>query len=309
MIVSFPDTDWRDDVGPVDGITPVVWHPREPAPQTPIDVVVAPYVGAARSIAAVREVPSVRFVQLLTAGYDGILEQLPVSVRVANAAGVHDDSTAEMGMALALASQRGIPGFVRAHPEGHWKFPGLLPSLADRRVLIVGYGSVGRALGRRLAPFEVDLTVVAGRARDGDDLVDRVHAIEDLPELLPTAEVVFVVVPLSEGTRGLIGEEFLAALPDDALVVNLARGPVADTDAVLRHTGRLRFALDVTDPEPLPPDHPLWRAPNVLISPHVGGASSAFRPRALRMLRAQLTRLSRGEEPEHIVGSGTLPGT
>ncbi|GAA1751026.1 2-hydroxyacid dehydrogenase [Nostocoides vanveenii] len=309
MFVSFPDADWRDDVGPIDGITPVVWHPRDPGPDAPVDAVVAPYVGAARSIAAVGQVPSVRFVQLLTAGYDGILEQLPESVSVANAAGVHDDSTAEMGMALALASQRGLPGFARAQPEGDWTFPGLLPSLADRRVLIVGYGSVGRALGRRLVPFQVELTAVAGHARDGDDLVDRVHPIENLPELLPTAEVVFVVVPLSDVTRGLIGEDFLAALPDDALVVNIARGPVADTDALLRHTGRLRFALDVTDPEPLPPDHPLWRAPNVLISPHVGGASSAFRPRALRMLREQLTRLARGEEPAHVVGVGARPAT
>lgn len=307
MFVSFPDAGWRDDLGPIDGITPVIWHPRDPAPDAAPDVVVAPYVGAARSIAAVAAVSSVRFVQLLTAGYDGILEQLPDTIRVANAAGVHDDSTAELAVALALASQRGIPGFVRAQPEGRWKFPGLLPSLADRRVLIVGYGSVGRALASRLLPFEVELTAVAGHARDGDGLVDRVHGIDDLPGLLPRAEVVFIVVPLTDATRGLVDDDFLASLPDDALVVNIARGPVADSDAVLRHTGRLRFALDVTDPEPLPPDHPLWHAPNVLISPHVGGASSAFRPRALRMLRAQLTRLAAGEEPKHVVGRGQLP--
>ena len=265
---SFPDQTWLDDVGPIPGIDAVVWNLTDPPPSDDIEVVIPNYLGAARRIGAVANVPTVRFVQLLTAGYDGILEKLPEGVAVANAGHLHDDSTSEM---------------------------------ADRRVLVLGYGSVGRAIVSRLLPFKAEVTAVASRARPGDDLVDRVHGTDELPTLLPLAQVVIVVVPLSDATRGLVGDDFLAALPDGALVVNVARGPVADTEAVLRHTDRLAFALDVTDPEPLPAEHPLWRAPNVLISPHVGGMSTAMRPRAIHLLREQLGRIGRGEEPSHLV--------
>ena len=139
---------------------------------------------------------------------------------------------------------------------------------------------------------------MASRPRSGDDLVPAVHGIDDLPDLLPEHDVVVVVVPLTESTRGLVDDSFLSALADDSLVVNVARGQVADTDALLRHAGRLRLALDVTDPEPLPQDHPLWTAPGVLITPHVGGVSTAFRPRAVRMLREQLGR-GRGLRRDH----------
>ncbi len=302
---TLADQSWVDDLGPIEGVRTSVWDLRGPAPRTPIDVVVAPYQGAAEVIGAVGQVPSVRLVQLLTAGYDGILEQVPDRVAVANAAGVHDASTAELALALVLAAQRGLPGFVRAQDQGVWGPRPFLPSLADRRVLVVGYGQVGRAIARRLMPFEARLTAVASRARAGDDLVDAVHGIDELLKLLPDTEIAIVVTPLSPDTEGLIGEGFLAALPDDALVVNVARGPVADTAAILRHTGRLRFALDVTDPEPLPEGHPLWHAEGVLITPHVGGVSTAFRPRALALLREQLTRLAAGDEPDHVVGQGS----
>ena len=138
---------------------------------------------------------------------------------------------------------------------------GQRPSLAGSRVLIVGYGSVGRAIARRFDAFEVTLTAVASRARAGDDLVDAVHGIDELPELLPDQDVVVVIVPLNDSTHRLVDEAFLEAMPDGSLLVNVARGPVADTDALVRHAGRLRIALDVTDPEPLPDGHPLWSAP------------------------------------------------
>jgi len=160
---------------------------------------------------------------------------------------------------------------------------------------------VGRAIEARLTPFEVSLTRVASRARDDEH--GRIHGIDELAELLPAAEVVIVGVPLSDATTRLVDADLLAALPDGALVVNVARGPVADTDAILAEatSGRLRFALDVTDPEPLPDGHPLFALPNVLISPHVGGATSAMMPRMARLLREQIERMLRGEEPRNVV--------
>lgn len=304
MLVSLPNQSWVEQVGPVDGVDLVVDDLSVPLPHDgDLEVVVPPYMSA-WDTSLLRRMPRLRLVQLLTAGYDGLTGGvLPPGVALANAAGVHDASTAELAVALTLAAQRGIPGFVRAAESGLWQRPGFLPSLADRRVLIIGYGSVGQAVARRLLPFEVSLTAVASRARPGDQLVGMVHATADLPALLPEHDVVIVVVPLSPATTGLVNEAFLAAMPDDSLLVNIARGPVADTDALVRHAGRLRLALDVTDPEPLPQDHPLWRALGVLISPHVGGASTAFHPRAVALLREQLTRLAAGAPPNHVVST------
>ncbi len=304
-VVSFPDQSWLESVGPVEGIEALVWDPRDPPPARPVEVVIAPYLRPASELEAVRGMPSVRLVQLLTAGYDGALTVVPEAVAVANAAGVHDASTSELTVALILAVLRGIPDAVRDGTRGEWPSLAIRTSLADRRVLVVGYGSVGRAVAARLAPFEVSLTGVAGRARGGDELVGQVHGVDELPHLLPHHDVVVVTVPLTEDTRGLVGERFLAAVPDGGLVVNVARGPVADTAAILRHAGRLSFALDVTDPEPLPPGHPLWTAPGVLVTPHIGGASTAFRPRAVAMLREQLSRLAAGGEPRHVVRRAT----
>ncbi len=162
---------------------------------------------------------------------------------------------------------------------------------ADRRVLVVGYGAIGAAIEARLRAFECEVVRVARTARDG------VHAIAELPELLPTADVVILIVPLTSETRGLVDAGFLAAMKQDALLVNLARGAVVVTDDLLAalHDGRVRAALDVTDPEPLPADHPLWDAPGVLISPHAGGASTAMWPRAHRLVREQLARFVAGE--------------
>lgn len=301
LVASFPDREWLEAVGPLDGVTSVVWSPSGPVPQEAVEVYVAPYMGSPDDVAVVARQPSVRLVQLLSAGFDNVLPALPEGVALANAAGVHDDSTAELAVGLALASLRGIDDAARAMPKGQWPGRRWRRSLADSRVLILGYGSVGRAIARRLAPFEVTVTAVASRARGGDDLVGRVHGIDELPALLPEHDVVVLVVPLTEQTTHLVDDDFLAALADGTLVVNVARGPVVDTDAMLRHAGRLSFALDVTDPEPLPADHPLWSAPGVLVTPHVGGATSAFRPRAVRLLREQLTRMARGEEPVNVV--------
>lgn len=289
--------------GVPEGVELVEWDLAGPPPAAasgrPIDMVVPPYMGAAERL-GVLEGLEVGLVQSQSIGYDDIPEALPAGHVFANAASVHETSTAELAVGLAIAAQRGIPDFVRAAAEGRWA-PARHASLADRRVLLVGYGGVGRAIEERLAPFEVELTRVASRARDDEH--GRIHGIDELPALLHEAEIAIVVVPLNDTTTRLVDAAFLAALPDGALVVNVARGPVADTDAILAEaaSGRLRFALDVTDPEPLPDGHPLFALPNVLISPHVGGATSAMMPRMARLLRDQIERMLRGDEPRNVV--------
>jgi phosphoglycerate dehydrogenase-like enzyme len=234
--------------------------------------------------------------QTQTAGVDNVERHVPASVTLCNARGVHDASTAELAVALILASLRGLPDFVRQAQTGTWQ-NGMRPALADRRVLLVGHGSIGAALERRLDGFECELVRVARRARDG------VHGWEQLPQLVPEADVVVLLVPLTDETRHLVDAAFLARMKDGALLVNVARGPVVDTDALVAAcaSGRLSAALDVTDPEPLPADHPLWRTPGVLISPHVGGASTAMQPRVIRLIREQLGRFAAGEPLLNVV--------
>ena len=306
LLVTVPGASLRralDQAGGVpDGVEVVEWDLAGPPPIEAgrrIDIVVPPYMGAADRLGALDGV-DVGLVQSQSIGYDDIAAALPPGHVFANAASVHETSTAELTLALVLAAQRGIPDFVRAASEGRWA-PARHESLADRRVLLVGYGGVGTAIEDRLAPFEVELTRVASRARD--DEAGRIHGIDELPELLPTAEIVIVGVPLNESTTGLVDAAFLAAMPDGALLVNIARGKVADTSAILAEaqSGRLRFALDVTDPEPLPDGHPLFALANVLISPHVGGASTAMMPRMARLLRRQVERMLRGDEPLNVV--------
>jgi phosphoglycerate dehydrogenase-like enzyme len=294
--VSLPGEELAGALGDVSPRVELLrWDMAGPPPRDDIDLAVVPYLPGNEHLRWLEGVRT-RLVQAQYLGYDGVAEALPPGHVYANARGVHETSTAELALALLLAAQRGIPDFVRAAgaPAGA---PAWYPSLADRRVMVLGHGGVGRAIEARLAPFEVDLVRVARTARDG------VHGIAELPELLPACEVVIVGVPLTEETERLVDARFLAALPDGAIVVNVARGRVADTASIVAEarTGRLRFALDVTDPEPLPPGHELFRLPNVLISPHAGGMSSAMLPRVARLVRRQIELLLTGAEPVNVV--------
>jgi phosphoglycerate dehydrogenase-like enzyme len=282
----------------------VTWDIHEPHPRADeVAVVVPPYLDPHQRLDLLGTLPKLELVQLLTAGYDNVTPHLPRGVTLCSGGGIHDASTAELALTLILASIRGIPDFVRAQDRHHWIPTRIWPALADRRVLVVGYGKVGRAIAARLLAFETTVTAVASRARDGDELVETVHGIDELPALLPEQDVVVVITPLTDATAGLVDAGFLGAMKDGALVVNVARGKVADTDALLAEaaSGRLRVAVDVTDPEPLPADHPLWSTPNVLVSPHVGGASTAFRPRALALVRRQLAAYAEGRPLESVV--------
>ena len=242
---------------------------------------------------------SVRVIQTLTAGVETIAPLVPPGVMLCNARGVHDASTAELAVTLILASLRGVPDFVRAQDRGEWRHE-TRRALADHRVLIIGYGSIGAALERRLEPFECEIVRVARSQRAG------VHPWDALPRLLPQADVVVLLVPLTIQTRRMVDADFLAAMRDHAVLVNVARGPVVDTDALVAEcaSARLLAALDVTDPEPLAPDHPLWRTPGVLVSPHVGGATTAMKPRAYALVREQLQRWVRGEPLVNVMQRG-----
>jgi len=261
---------------------------------------VLPYMRGTGVLDRAADMNKLQVVQTLTAGYEEFLPLVPPAVTLCNAAGLHDTSTAELAIALALASGRQLDTFARNQSAGAWR-PVLGRALADQRVLIIGYGHIGQAIERRLQGFEVaSITRVARRRRSGPP---EVHPIGDLPGLLPQADVVILIAPHTAETERMISARELALLPDGALLVNVARGKLVDTDALVAElsTGRIRAALDVTDPEPLPPGHPLWRQPGVLISPHVGGLSSAFAPRADRLIAAQLKRFAARERLENVV--------
>jgi phosphoglycerate dehydrogenase-like enzyme len=299
-------------------IAPLVWLPFDPAnlgdpppelryevvdptvsvPDTvaEVEVYVPPYAVGNAVADVIPRMTSLRYVQTLTAGVDNLRSAIPPGVTLCSGRGIHDTSTAELVLTLVLSSLRGVPQFVRDQDRHQWT-PGWHPALADRSVLLVGYGAIGAAIEARLAPFECTVVRVARSARDG------VHAISELPALLPSADVVVLVVPLTDATRGLVDSAFLASMKEGALLVNVARGAVVDTDALVTalRAERVRAALDVVDPEPLPADSPLWDCPGLLISPHVGGSSSAMWPRAYRLVRDQLHRIAAGEEPVNVM--------
>ena len=254
------------------------------------------YMGPRDSFELIAQMSNLEVVQLLTVGVDAALEYVPEHVSLCNAVGVHDASTAELAVALVLASLRGIDDFARAMPRGEWVHD-RRSSLVDRNVLIIGAGGVGQAIAHRLIPFGAGVTLVARSQRTG------VVASSELPSLLPEADIVVLAVPLNMHTSGLVDNSFLSQMREGSLLVNVARGGVVDTQALVRHAqqGRIRAALDVTDPEPLPPEHPLWRIPGVLISPHVGGDTSAFLPRARALVEQQISRWRSKDPLMHVV--------
>jgi phosphoglycerate dehydrogenase-like enzyme len=267
---------------------------RLPADPSGVRFWVPPFLASAEVVRFAADLPDLRVVQLLTAGADAWVGQLPAGVILCDARGVHDSPTAEWVVAAILGQLRAFPVFARAQARHEWSYAQVAPTdeLAGKRVLIVGTGSIGAALIARLVPFEVELTMVARTARPAEG----VHGVAELPALLPAADIVVLLVPLTTQTRGLVDARFLAAMPDGALLVNAARGPVADTDALVAElkTGRISAALDVTDPEPLPAGHPLWELPNVLLTPHVGGSVRGLLPRGYRLAGAQLRRFVAG---------------
>ncbi len=304
LTVTVPDADLLERLADLsDRVEFVIWDLLTPLPAEVAErvqvVQIGHYWGSPDRWRRLPEATKLRYVMLPSAGYEHAVPHLPAGVTLCNGRGVHSTGTAELAVGLILASQRGLMAAIDAQREGRWHNPEL-PSLADHRVLVIGAGSVSDAVVARLRPFEVELTVVGRTARPG------IHAVSELPALLPSADVVVLTVPYSPDTHHLLDADGLAALPDGALVVNVARGRVVDNDALLAElvAGRLRAALDVTDPEPLPPQHPLWRAPNTIITAHQGGNSEATYPRVAALLRRQLEHLLAGEPVENVVVAG-----
>ncbi|MFG3440208.1 2-hydroxyacid dehydrogenase [Nonomuraea sp. NPDC047897] len=280
------------------GVECVVYDGKGPEPDgaEQVEVWIPPLQGVPDVPGLLARMSSLRLLQTVTAGVEPYRPHLPEGVVLCNARGVHDAGTAEWAVGAMIAVLREFPGFVDAQRRGEWTYhhTGVL---ADATVLIVGHGSIGAALERRLDGFEVEVVRVARSAREG------VHAMAELPGLLPAADVVVLLVPATPDTAGMVDAAFLARMKDGAVLVNAARGGVVDTDALVAElrTGRLRAALDVTDPEPLPPGHPLWTAPGVFITPHVAGSTPASVRRTLRLVRSQLLRHLAGEPLKNVI--------
>jgi phosphoglycerate dehydrogenase-like enzyme len=302
-VLCLPDERAVELVGALpDGIDVVVWNGRGPVGEAvaATDFLV-PTFGTTKpewQRAMFGQLPKLRVVQLLSAGVDFVVGNTPPGVLLCDARGVHGGSTSEWALTAILASLREFPRFVLAAQEHRWD-QDTTDELAGKRVLVVGAGDLGDQLARRLRACDAEPVLVARSARDG------VHGTAELPQLLPDADVVVIVVPLTAETRGMVDATFLAAMRDGSLLVNAARGPIVQTEALLDQltSRRLYAALDVSDPEPLPPDHPLWSAPNLLITPHVGGSVRGFPRRAYALVRAQVVRFDAGE-PLHNVVSG-----
>ena len=287
--------------------------PGVPPPE--VEVVVPDGTGAARhgrpgrvlraavlpaqpAIAAIRELPKLAVVQALTAGVDRLRPAVPAGVTLCNARGVHDASTAEWVVGAMLAALREFPFFAREQAAQRWSYH-FTDCLAGKTVLIVGYGSIGAAVERRLAGFEVSVLRVARSARPEGG----VAPVSELPRLLPAADVVVLLAPVTAETIGMVDAAFLARMKDGALLVNAARGSLAVTDALVAEarSGRLRMALDVTDPEPLPAGHPLWDLPGVFITPHEGASTPVSLARMAAYVRDQAGRFLTGQPLQNVI--------
>jgi phosphoglycerate dehydrogenase-like enzyme len=292
VLAWIPDEPEREHLGP---IPPGVRLTADDRHLGQVEFAVADAWLAGQLVPALPRMTSLRVVQALSAGVDW-LPQLPETVTVCDARGVHDIATAEWVMAAVLSALRKIPESIDAQRTGRWVRPPQ-EELHGSRVLIVGYGSIGAAVEERLAPFGARVDRVARTAREG------VHPIEGIAELLPSADIVVLLLPLTSETSGLVDAAFLEHMRGGALLVNAARGPIVDTDALLEalRDGRVRAALDVTDPEPLPEGHPLWSTPGVLVTAHVGGDTPGFRPRAYKLVGDQLRRYAAGEPLINVV--------
>jgi phosphoglycerate dehydrogenase-like enzyme len=273
--------------------------PLDTSDLSQVDFYVPLYMGGAKALSYAAQMPNLKTLQMLNAGYDDALAYLRPGLALCNARGVHDASTAELAVGLAIASRRGFPEFMREQIAGRWSHH-RTSSLSDSKIGIIGYGSIGKKIAQNLSGFEVSITAFTQSGRDGSLTIDQ------LDSHLPQLDIVILILPLSDSSRHLFNAKRLAAMKDGALLINVARGPVVDTDALVAelNTGRIYAALDVTDPEPLPAGHALWSAKNLLLVPHVGGNSDAFEPRGRALVESQLKLLAAGSPLEHVVAQG-----
>jgi phosphoglycerate dehydrogenase-like enzyme len=273
--------------------------PAETGDLSEVTFYVPTYMGGRPALELTKKMPNLKVLQVPNAGYDDAIEFLRPGITLCNGRGIHDDSTAELAVALAIASLRGFVTFIRDQDKGEWVNK-TYNSINDRKVGIIGYGSIGSTIARMLSGFSVEIVAFTQSGRDNT------IAISDLDKHLPTLDVVILILPLNKESKHLFDARRLSLMKDGALLVNVARGPIVDTDALIKelNSGRITAALDVTDPEPLPKGHPLWSAKGVLISPHVGGNSSAFDKRARRLIESQLNLLAENKPLNNVIVAG-----
>ncbi|WP_165436174.1 2-hydroxyacid dehydrogenase [Amycolatopsis suaedae] len=296
VTVLVPDDDGMEFLGELPGIRPVRYEAGAPLPPeaAEAEVLIPRSHRAAEELFA--QLPNLKLVQLLSAGAEDWVDDVPAGMLLSTCRGAHGGSTAEWVVAVLLSIYRELVGFAADQQAGLWNRR-TTDTLQDKRVLVVGAGDLGGHVKRRLEAFEARVTLVGLTAREG------VHAVEELPALLPESDAVVLVVPLTSRTRGMVDRDFLAAMPDNAVLVNAARGRVVDTDALVAEltAGRLRAALDVTDPEPIPPEHPLWTAPGLVLTPHVAGSVRGVRRRSYAVAATQIEQYAGGELPDNLV--------
>ena len=273
--------------------------PLDSSDLTQVDMYVPSYMGGANALSYAAKMPNLKILQMLNAGYDDAMAYLRPGLTLCNARGVHDASTAELAVGLAIASRRGFAEFIREQATGTWNHR-RFPALSDSKVGIIGFGSIGKEVARKLSGFDVSITAFTQSGRDGTVKID------DLDKHLPQLDIVILILPLTDSSRQMFNAARLASMKDGALIVNVARGPIIETEALIKELNSCRIyaALDVTDPEPLPQGHPLWSAPNLIVVPHVGGNSEAFEPRGRALIESQLKLLASGSPLEHVVAQG-----
>ncbi|HUW88280.1 MAG TPA: 2-hydroxyacid dehydrogenase [Candidatus Paceibacterota bacterium] len=293
-------TQWEDIAVPdgIERLTPTS-TPLDISDLSKITFYVPSYMEGRRALEYVKSMPNLKVLQMPNAGYEDALEYLRPGLTLCNGRGIHNDSTAELAVGMAIASLRGFPRFVLSQSQGKWD-PAQFRSINDRKIGIVGFGAIGQTIARNLSGFDVE---VIGFSRSGRDGAVKIKNFDDY---LPSLDVVILIMPLNDESHRFFDARRFALLKTGALLINVARGAIIDTDALLAElrTGRITVALDVTDPEPLPPDHPLWKEAGVFITPHVGGNSSAFEPRARRLIESQLIRLAASQPLENVVAQG-----
>jgi len=267
-----------------------------PAGIEDVEFMVPPYQPRPWSKAALAQLPALKVIQLLTAGADPWLDVVPDGVALCRGKGVHGSSTAQLAVAGLLMHWHRLPELVRQQAEHLWVALSR-ESGEDKNVLILGAGDIGSKVADALAAFGSSVTLVGRTARAG------VRSVDDLPNLVSDQDALVVATPLTAQTQGMVDAALLAKLPDGAIVANVARGPIVVTADLLAElqTRRLRAFLDVTDPEPLPPDHPLWDAPNLILTPHVGGGAAGWADRAGELVRAQLLRYAHGAAVTNVI--------
>jgi phosphoglycerate dehydrogenase-like enzyme len=298
VTVLVPDADGVSVLAEVDGVRPVryTWGEELPAQAREAEVLVPGFHRSRATPEFFARLPELKLIQLLSAGAEDWVGKVPDGVLLSTCRGAHGGSTAEWVMAVLLSMVRELPAFAADQAERRWNRHAT-DTLQGKRVLVVGAGDLGNQLRRRLEAFDARVAMVGQAARDG------VHGVDQLPALLAEHDVVALMVPLTSRTAGMVDADFLAAMPDGAILVNAARGRVVDTDALLAElrAGRLRAALDVTDPEPLPADHPLWTAPGLVLTPHVAGAAHGSQVRSYEVVATEIARYVNGELPRNLV--------